>query len=943
MLNSDAERLSLALAAARLGDWSWNAKTDLVDMSPRAAEIFGIPPGPHMTWARMRSLLHADDAERARIAVERAIETRTDYGIEYRVVHNGAERWVAASGRGVYAGDEVVGMLGVIQDITEQVRTRERLQLEAESLETINRVGRLLSGQLDLQPLVQSVTDAATELSGAEFGAFFYNVLDDKGESYMLYTLSGVPAEAFSKFPMPRSTAVFAPTFRGEAVIRLDDVRKDSRFGRNAPHYGMPKGHLPVVSYLAVPVIGRAGEVIGGLFFGHSQPGIFDERAERIVTGLAGQAAIAIDNARLFEAAQRARRASEDAHARMTAVLDAIPDIFTAADAEGRYTYANAAARRVWRQQGRSLDVIGRKRSEVFPELKDSEFEHLFNKVLQTRQPLTVETYFEPFHKWFEVGYFPMPDGGVCTVSHDITDKKRAAELVQRSEARFREVASTNSALTLYEQDCDLKYTWVFPRHPEHFSDNIGKTDEDLLPPSEGARLSAVKRAAIESGVGGRHEISVTLPGGVHTYDLVVEPRRDANGTIVGVGGVAVDITDRKRNELLLERAEQATRESESRLRDADRRKDEFLAMLAHELRNPLAPIRTGLHLLGAEESPQAVARVRAMMERQVGHIVRLVDDLLDVSRITSGKIHLRREAVAIPELIDQAIESNRAGIAARDITLLTHVDTGSTAVLVDPTRMVQVIANVLNNAVKFSPARGRITVGSTVDGDAAVITIADEGAGILPDMLPQIFELFVQGDAPVGGSQGGLGIGLALARTLVEMHGGRIEATSAGRGQGSTFTIRVPGVVMTTPVAEAPVHKAVTPLINRRVLVVDDNDDSAELLAVLVQRMGGEARTARDGETAVSAAEEFSPDFILLDIGLPGIDGYEACRQIRQRHGSRPMIVALTGWGQDQDKRRALEAGFDLHLTKPVDPVALESLLANGASNARLSSTIDG
>ena len=929
VVNSDAERLSLALAAAKLGDWSWDAATDVVTMSPRAAEIFGIAAGPTLTWKEMRTLLHPDDAERARIAVDNAVATRTAYSTEYRVLHAGDVRWVSASGRGVYDNDAGVGMLGVVQDITDQVRTRQRLQLEAESLETINRVGQLLSAQLDLQPLVQSVTDAATELSGAEFGAFFYNVLDDKGESYMLYTLSGVPAEAFARFPMPRSTDVFAPTFRGEGVIRLDDVRKDPRFGKNSPHYGMPKGHLPVVSYLAVPVIGRAGEVIGGLFFGHSQPGIFDERAERIVTGLAGQAATAVDNARLFEAAQRSRRVAEETNLRMNAVLDAIPDIFTATDAEGRYSYANAAARRVWQQQGRSTDVIGRSRNDVFPELKDSEFDRAFEKTMTTRQPVALETFFEPFQRWFDVRYFPMPDGGVCTVSHDITDQKRAAEAVARSESRFREVASTNSSLTLYEQDRDLRYTWVFPRHTEHF-DSVGRTDEELLPPSEGAKLSQLKRACIETGRSGRHEISVTLPTGEHFYDVVVEPRRDASGAIVGVGGVAVDITERKNNERLLQRAQEAASDSEARLRDADRRKDEFLAMLAHELRNPLAPIRTGLHLLGADQdSPDAIARVRSMMERQVGHIVRLVDDLLDVSRITAGKIQLQREPIAIADLIEQAIEANRTAITASELVLHSDLATGSASVVVDPTRMVQVVANVLNNAVKFSRAKGHITLTSRLEGDEAVITIADQGAGIAPTTLPRIFELFVQGEASAARSHGGLGIGLALARTLIDMHGGSIEAASDGVGRGSMFTIRVPGVTAPT-VASSQTLDSATHMIDRRVLVVDDNEDSVELLVLLVERRGGEARKAGDGESAIAEAARFQPDFILLDIGLPGIDGYETCRRLRQQHGSRPMIVALTGWGQEQDKRRAREAGFDLHLTKPVDPVALEALLAS-------------
>src|SRR5215213_7735770 len=313
-LNEAAERLNLALAAARLGDWSWDAATDVVTLSDTAAEIFGIPPGAHMTWAQLRDLLHADDREPARVAVERAAAEHTDYDIEYRVVgtEGGDTRWVLAKGRALYdEAGRVTGMLGVVQDMTGRKQTEQALREQTEALSTINELGRVVSAELDLHNIVQAVTDAATELTDARFGSFFYNVLDERGASYMLYTLSGVPAAAFEHFPMPRATDLFGPTFRGEGVIRIDDVHKDPRYGKNSPYYGMPEGHLPVVSYLAVPVISRAGEVLGGLFFGAPEAGAFTERHARIVEGLAAQAAVAMDNARLYESAQRARAEAE--------------------------------------------------------------------------------------------------------------------------------------------------------------------------------------------------------------------------------------------------------------------------------------------------------------------------------------------------------------------------------------------------------------------------------------------------------------------------------------------------------------------------------------------------------------------------------------------------------------------------------------------------------
>jgi PAS domain S-box-containing protein len=312
---SDAERLRLALDAARLGDWSWEASTDIVTLSPRAAEIFGIPPGPVLSWTEMRDLLHPDDRERARIDVETAIATHSDYSNEYRILTNAGEKWVAARGHGTYGSDgAVVGMIGIVQDITESMRTKELLREKAGALQIINDFGRLLSAELDLKKLAQALVDAATDLVRAQFGAFFYYALDEGGGSYMLYALSGVDRRHFERFPLPRPTAVFGPTLRGDAMIRLADVTQDPRYGQNDPHRGIPRGHPPVRSYLAIPVIGRSGEKLGGLFFGHAERDVFTESDERIVAGLAAQGAIAIENARLFDAAQKARETAEVAN-----------------------------------------------------------------------------------------------------------------------------------------------------------------------------------------------------------------------------------------------------------------------------------------------------------------------------------------------------------------------------------------------------------------------------------------------------------------------------------------------------------------------------------------------------------------------------------------------------------------------------------------------------
>ena len=506
--------------------------------------------------------------------------------------------------------------------------------------------------------------------------------------------------------------------------------------------------------------------------------------------------------------------------------------------------------------------------------------------------------------------------------------RKRVEASIRRSEERFRRLAGSLSPLTLYEHDRELRYRWVFPHHPEFFTHTTGKTDLELLPTPEGERLMAIKQRVLDSGVGAREEVTVTLPDGARCYDLVIEPQRDVDGSITGVAGVSVDITERKQQEALL-------RDSQQQLRDADRRKDEFLAMLAHELRNPLAPIRTGLEFLRlSADDAAAVARIRPMMERQVSHMVRLVDDLLDVSRITSGKINLQRQRAHLAEMVHAAVDANRVAIEDGGARLVIDLPDTPVEMFVDPTRFVQVISNLLHNAAKYTPAGGVIHIAAQIDGGperALQLTVSDNGIGIGSDLLPRIFELFTQGAAD--GVRSGLGIGLALARRLIEMHGGKIEARSDGHGSGSAFTIRMPLPATLPAPAHVGAHPRSAPPLDRRLLVVDDNVDAADALSWLVQSLGADVRTAYDGPTAVREAAEFDPDIVLLDIGMSKMDGYETCARIRERAGDRPFIVAITGWGQERDKLRATEAGFDAHITKPADPAALEKLLSDAAS----------
>jgi PAS domain S-box-containing protein len=368
-------------------------------------------------------------------------------------------------------------------------------------------------------------------------------------------------------------------------------------------------------------------------------------------------------------------------------------------------------------------------------------------------------------------------------------------------------------------------------------------------------------------------------------------------------------------------------------LRDADRRKDEFLATLAHELRNPLAPLRNGLQVMKmASGNVAAVEQARTMMERQLGQMVHLIDDLLDVSRITRGKLQLRRERIDLASIVQSAVEGSRPLIEASGHRLAISLPSEPVFLDADPTRLAQVFANLLTNAAKYTDQGGRITLSATRESSEVIVAVKDTGIGISPEQLPRLFEMFSQVKAALERSQGGLGIGLSLVKGLVEMHGGNIVARSEGLGKGSEFIVRLP-VMRVSPAPESPTadrgEKAAVRCA-KRILVADDNRDAAHSLAMMLRLAGQDVHAVHDGQEAVEAAAWFRPDLALLDIGMPKLNGFEAARHIREQPwGKNMVLVAITGWGQEEDKRRATEAGFDLHLTKPADPAALEKLLA--------------
>lgn len=763
-------------------------------------------------------------------------------------------------------------------------------------------------------------------------------------------------------YALPRFTVIAfqTATFVAAASIALLCTLPD----RTPARWFLDRGAAGAITRRAVPFLVGVPFVIGWLRLAGERAGLYETTfgvAVQVFLTVTLLLVLLASLLRIIARHEAALRASERT---VVSTLESITDGFVILDRDGHYRFVNPEAARLLRRDKNQL--LGASAWDLFPEARDSRSFRELRRASIERIPVEFEDFNPTVQRWFSTRAFPAEHDAIAVYFRDVTEKKaadveRAANLaaLSRLQALSTKLVQSGSFEPLLHEilDAAVELSGAFKgniRLRDGESGSLRIVVHHGYAPAFLARFTGRgTRLACERAAETTERVVVedlaAVRGDADADDLAAldaegiramqsTPLMSRGGRVLGVLSTQYptprSLSDREQRHLdllarmaadFIERAQ-----AEAALKDADRRKDEFLAMLAHELRNPLAPIINGVGLLRLSSGGNPALRATTdMLDRQVGQLVRLVNDLVDVSRITRGKIELVLEPLELTAVIRQALETARPVTEAKRQRVDFQPPARALHVNADFTRLMQVIGNLLSNASKFTPDGGDITirVHEAADGHAH-IHVRDNGIGIPRDQLPGIFELFVQGDTTLERSSSGLGIGLTLVRKLVELHHGTVEARSDGPGQGSEFIVRFP-LVSAAVAPPPPAPEPDLPDEVRRVLIVDDNVDVVTSLEKILVLAGQETAVAHDGREAMEVADRFRPDIVLLDIGLPGLNGYEVCRQIRQRPwGHDATLVAVTGWGAEAYRQRSADAGFDTHLVKPVDADTVMQLL---------------
>lgn len=945
-LHEREEQLRIATAAAGIGIHDYDPTNGTIHWDARVRELWGTGPEEPVTYETFMAGLHPDDRASTQAAVERALDPAGDgrYLAEYRVINraDGVTRWILATGQAFFAGGRAVRLIGTAQDITDRKRAEEQL----------GQAARLDAFRVRLSDSLRSLADpveaqiTASRVLGEQLGADRVAYFEVQGGDYVVehdYAV-GVPHLA-GRFPIASFGLRLLAAYQAGQAHSVDDIEADAALSA-AECAGFAS--IQTRAYIGAPLI-KDGAFVAGLAVHMATPRAWTREEIAMAQETAERAWSAIRRAR----AEAALREREEFTRRIT---DVAPSILYVYDlSEHRNAWGN---REMFSGLGYTREQLDAMSGRLLETLLHPDDQVPYQRHVARLRDLADDEAVEFEYRlrradgrwrWLysrDMSFRRDADGRVRQIvgsALDITRRREAEEALKEANRRLTESLAlldtflTTAPVGMAFLDTEFRYIRINKMLAElnnlPVDAHLGRPIAEVLP-NLWPKVEPYLRHVRETGEPVTQvEVRGVVPARGREEGVWLAsyyPVR-AGSQLLGLGIIAQDVTEQKRYEAALQ--------------ESDRRKDEFLATLAHELRNPLAPIRNAVQILRLTGSKEpTLDNARDLIERQVDHLVRLVDDLLDISRLSRGKIQLQTLPLDLAAVARQAVETSRPLIDARRHALSVTLPLEPVRVKGDFVRLAQVVSNLLNNAAKYTDAGGRIwlTVEQANRGDEgpaeAIIRVRDNGRGVEPAALKRLFDLFYQVDRTLDRADGGLGIGLSLVKRLVELHGGAVEAHSAGRGQGSEFIVRLPCLREAPPALPTEQLSALTQAARpTRILVVDDNRDSAESLALLLRRLGYETRTAYDGLEALEVAETFQPEVALLDIGMPKLDGYDTARRLRARPGGQALwLIAQTGWGQEADRRQAAEAGFDGHFIKPVDPAALTQLLASLAAERK-------